>query len=142
MKTFFLILFFAKSVAITTEPIDISHGISFHLTEPISAITSGAHVRIDLTSSLVGTVDLSNTVSVLDYLREHFPNGSITGTLTAMSGETITLDWLGSATSGDDAKLILASSSGVPTDMAFSELKIDTSIELSDVNIIWQNHSK
>jgi hypothetical protein len=47
MKEFFLLLFLAKSIAITTELIDISYSVRFLLTEPVSAITSGKNVILD-----------------------------------------------------------------------------------------------
>ena len=142
MKEFFLILLFAKSIAITAEPIDIRNSVSLSLAEPISAITSGAHVRIDVTNSLVGTTDFSNIVSVLDSLKMQFHSGSVIAILTTTSGERMTLDKVSGSTNGENAELVLSSSSGLPTGIEFSELKIESSTELVGVTIIWQNYSK
>ncbi len=142
MKEFFLILLFAKSIAITAEPIDIRNSVSLSLAEPISAITSGAHVRIDVTNSLVGTTDFSNIVSVLDSLKMQFPSGSVIAILTTTSGERMTLDKVNGSTNGENAELVLSSSSGLPTGIEFSELKRESTTELVGVTIIWQNYSK
>jgi hypothetical protein len=77
MKEFFLILFFAKSVVITPEPVDIASIVTFDLPEPVSAITSGAHVRIDVSESLPSDLDVSDPVAVLEYLAVRFPDGSV-----------------------------------------------------------------
>jgi len=70
MKEFFLILFFAKSIVVTPEPIDIVDSVSLKFAEPVSAITSGAHIRIDVTDSVRDSVGLANIVAVLDYLKK------------------------------------------------------------------------
>jgi hypothetical protein len=142
MKEFFLILLFAKSIVITAEPIDIRNSVSLSMAEPVSAITSGAHVRIDVTNSLVGTTDFSNIVSVLDHLKMQFPVGSVVAILTTTTGEKMILDKVSGSTNGENAELVLSSSSGLPTGIEFSELKIESSIELLGVTIIWQNYSK
>jgi len=142
MKEFFLILFFAEAIALTDEPIDISDRVSFNLAKPISAITSGAHVRIDVTKSLAGTVDFSSIVSVLESLKMQFPNGSVTAVLTTSNGEETILDQVSGSTIGEDAELILSSSSGVPTGVEFYKLEINSSRKLVGVTVVWQNHYK
>ena len=142
MKEFFLILFFAQSIVITAEPIDIKNSVILRLANPVSAITSGAHVRIDVTNSIDGTVDFSEIVSVLDYLKKQFPAGSVTAILTASNEEKLVLDNVNGSTNGENAELILSSSSGVPTNVEFSELEIESSSELIGVTVTWQNFSK
>jgi hypothetical protein len=141
MKEFFLILFFAQSIAITAEPIDIKNSVSFRLADPVSAITSGAHVRIDVTNSLTGTIDFSDIVSVLDYLKVQFPSGSVIAILTTATGEEMVLDNVSGSSNGEIAELVLSSSSGMLTDVDFSELTIQSLTRLNDVTVTWQNYS-
>jgi hypothetical protein len=142
MKEFFLILFYAKALTLTVEPIDIENHASIRLKEPLSAITSGAHVRIDVTKIISGTVDLSDTVLVLETLKLKFPNGSIKVTLSANDDQIIVLDRISGSTNGKTSELILSSSTGVPTGVEFSKLEIESSTKLSAVTVIWQNYSK
>lgn len=142
MKEFFLILFFAKSVALTPEPIDIVSDVTFELAEPVSAITSGAHVRIDVSRTLPGNLDASDPVAVLDYLSVQFPDGSVSATLTTGSGQSQILDRVGGASDGTRAELMVSSSTGVETGTDFSELTIETTVRLNSVTVVWQNHAK
>lgn len=142
MKEFFLILFFAKSVLLTPEPIDISGGVRLTFPEPVSAITSGAHIRIDVTRSLTEDVDLSSIVAVLDHLNTIYPDGSVTGTLTTAVGQRVILDLCNGSANGKNAELLLSSSSGVPTGIEYSQFEIRSSIDLHGVKVTWQNHQE
>jgi hypothetical protein len=142
MKEFFLILFFAESVLLTPQPVDIEGEVTLQLAEPVSAITSGANVRIDVTGNIVDTVDLSNAVAVLDYLAQRYPDGSVTATLTTDRGEKTILERVSGSTSGEKAELVVSSSSGVQTDIDFSELRIASTKPLRAVTVTWQNHAK
>ena len=142
MKEFFLILFFAKSLLLTPEPIDIEAEVTLQLAEPVSAVTSGAHLRIDVTHSIAGSVELPNVEAVLDYLAERYPDGSVTATLTTGSGEQAILERVSGSTGGERAELIVSSSSGIQTDVDFSEVKIATKTPLQSVTVTWQNHAK
>jgi hypothetical protein len=142
MKEFFLILFLAKSIAITTEPIDIVNSVSLILAEPVSAITSGENLLIDVTSSLVGTIYFSNIVWFLEYLKTQYPNGSVKAILTTSTGQSVILDNVSGSANGENAELVISSSSGLQTGIEFSELKIESSKKLLGVSVTWQNHSK
>lgn len=142
MKEFFLILFFAKSVVLTPEPINIVAEVTLQLPEPVSAITSGAHVRIDVTRSAPGSVDLADVVDVLEYLDGQFPAGSVTAFLAADSGAVQFLDKVSGSSDGKTAELIVSSSTGVPTGVYFSNLRIVATVPLPTVTVIWQNYKK
>lgn len=142
MKEFFLIMFFAKSVVLTAEPIDILDELTLQLPEPVSAITSGANVRIDVTRSMPASVDLPDAVAVLDYLAERYPDGSVSATLAAATGETAVLDRVSGSSSPGSAELVLSSASGVQTDVEFSELSVASTTPLRAVTVTWQNHAK
>ena len=53
MKEFFLILFFSKSILLTPTPVTLEGIVSLVPEEPISAITTGASVEIDISSIIV-----------------------------------------------------------------------------------------
>lgn len=142
MKEFFLILFFAESVLLTPEPVDIEGEVTLQLAEPVSAITSGANVRIDVTGNIADTVDLSNAVAVLDYLAEQYPDGSVTATLMTDNGNRALLERVSGSTSGEKAELVVSSSSGVQTGVDFSEVEIASTTPLRAVTVTWQNHAK
>jgi hypothetical protein len=142
MKEFFLILFFAKSIVVTPEPIDIVDSVSLKFAEPVSAITSGAHIRIDVTDSVRDSVGLANIVAVLDYLKKKYPDGSVSASLTTATGEATILDKTGGSANAESAQLILLSSTGVPTGIDFSEVEIVSTADLKGVSVTWQNHYK
>ena len=116
--------------------------VAFQLPEPVSAITSGAHVRIDVTRSLPSNIDTSNVIAVLDYLKAKYPDGSVTATLVTESGQTTILDRVGGSAGGEVAELTLWTLSGVETGVDFSELKIETTTRLEGATVLWQNHKK
>ena len=142
MKEFFLILFFAESVLLTPEPIDIAGEVALELAEPVAAITSGAHLRIDVTGSIPSSVELSDVVAVLDYLGERYPDGAVTAKLSSDSEETAILGRSSGSSNGERAELILSAASGVPTGIDFSELRILSTTPLRSVTVTWQNHAK
>jgi len=142
MKEFFLILFLGKSVLLTPTPIDLVDAVTLEFGEPVSAVTSGAHLRIDVTHSVPRSIDLANVVGVLDYLATQYPDGSLTATLTANTGEVQFLEHVGGSSDGKTAELTVSSSKGVPTGIDFSELKIVTSAPLPAVTVTWQNYKK
>lgn len=142
MKEFFLILFFAKSVVVTPEPIDIVGSVSLKFAEPVFAITSRTHIHIDVTDSVRDSVGLANAVAVLDYLEKKYPDGSVSASLTTTAGEAAILDKVGGSTSADTAQLMLLSSTGVPTGIDFSEVEIVSIADLKGVSVTWQNFSK
>lgn len=139
---FLQVLFFAESFLLTPGPIDIEGEVTLQLAEPVSAVTSGAHLRIDVTRSIPSSVDLPNVVAVLDYLAKRYPAGSVTATLVTGSGERAILERVSGSTGGERAELIVSSSSGIQTEVDFSEVRIATTTPLRAVTVTWQNHAK
>lgn len=142
MKEFFLILFLGKSLVLTPMPIDLADEVTLELGAPVSAVTSGAHLRIDVTRSVPSSIDLADVVDVLDYLAGQFPAGSVTATLTSDTGAAQVLDEIGGSSDGKTAELIVSSAAGVPTGIDFSRLKIVTTVPLTAVTVTWQNYKK
>jgi hypothetical protein len=142
MKEFFLILFFAKSVMLSDAPGDILGEVDLSPDEPVSAITSGAHLRLDLTEQLKGRIDLADSVAVLAHLERMYPQGTVSGRLLALDGQEFLLDRSSGATDGKSAELLLSASSGLPTGLDFSRVWVTSSIPLYGVTVTWQNHAK
>ena len=142
MKEFFLILFLGNSLALTPTPIDIVDEVTLELGAPVSAVTSGAHLRIDVARSVPSSIEPDAVVDVLDYLAGQFPAGSVTATLTTDTGEAQILDKVGGSSDGKTAELTISSSTGVPTGIDYSELTIVTAVPLEGVTVTWQNYKK
>lgn len=141
MKDFFLILFFSKVVVLTPGPIDIVDSVTLQLGSPISAVTEGAQLRIDVSEQMSEQSQDLQISSILERLRQRFPSGSLSALLITPEGEKLVLDTVSGATDGGSAELILSSSNGVKTNLEFTQVKIVTSRELRCVTISWQNYS-
>jgi hypothetical protein len=141
MKDFFLILFFSKVVVLTPGPIDIVDSVTLQLGSPISAVTEGAQLRIDVSEQMSEQSQDLQISSILERLRQRFPSGSLSARLITPEGEELVLDTVSGATDGSSAELILSSSNGVKTNLEFTQVKIVTSRELRCVTISWQNYS-
>ncbi len=143
MFDFFLILFFSKMVLLTPSYVDINHGVDGYtviLQEPISAITPGASIQIDVTEMLdpFGKGDLFKIRSAISDL---FKEGSIKVTLGEGS-EAIRLVYEGGSLIGDDSVFLALSGENIPTGVDFNKLIIKTEIQLKRVKIYWKNYKK
>lgn len=142
MKEFFTILFFSKFILLTPESIDLTIGKNnIELKEPLEAITTGASVQIDVSHLLQldgseGVFDVKNKVD------ERVPAGSVSSTLTSVSGQYL-LSYDGGILFRDAQVLInLVSKEGLPVNQEFTQLEVTTKISLSNVNVYWRNFNK
>lgn len=142
MKNFFLILFFAKSVMLSDAPMDLLGEADLSPDEPVSAITSGAHLRLDLTEQVKGRVDLSDSAGVLAYVERIFPKGTVSGRLVSADGREFPLDRSSAATDGESVELLLSAKGGLPTGVDFTTVTVTSIIPLYRVTVTWQNHAK
>lgn len=142
MKEFFLILFFSKIVLLTPKPIDFLGDYVIELDSPISAITSGASIEIDVSSMITWGED----ESILDFrerLNELFPKGKISAHLKNDANNEILLAYTGAhVVNKNKVVLSLYNDKGVPLDIDYNYLTIKSSIELENVLIYWKNHKK
>jgi hypothetical protein len=142
MREFFLILFFSKWVALTPQPIDIQHEIVLSPDKPVTAITGGAGVHIDL-GDFAPTVGIKRVgiEESIRILNEMIPPESVSGYLITGEGQRLLLDKAFFSLENDRAWMVLTSSSGIPTGPEFVTLSIRSSVEIRGVSVYWKNYS-
>jgi hypothetical protein len=142
MKEFFLILLFSEWVQLTPVPVDVTGELVLYPSEPISAITSGAALHVDLEAFLGGVstkeTGIAQSRQIFDKL---IPPGSVYGLLIAEDGEQVLLDEAFLSLQDDKAWLVLRPNSGVPTGIEFEEVVIRSDIFLKEIVVFWKNHS-
>ena len=140
--TFIKILFLGKAVLLTLEPVSIDEQLLLELDNSVSAITTGATLRINVSSMFdeIGIQKLGYIKS-LKTLNDYFSQGSVTTELLSEDENiTIKLDIMSFSLTNDGADLVLSSSEGIPVDVEFNRIHIMTKVPLYDVTITWKNH--
>lgn len=141
MKEFFLILFFSKTLLLTPDPVTISKEMGFHPSEPLSAITTGASIIIDVTNMLPNVnIGSSGIVESRRLIRERIPPRNIRARLIAEDETEVILSVFGTSLTHDSAWVTLSSRTGVPTDLEFKKVIIESATELNDVVVYWRNY--
>jgi hypothetical protein len=142
MKTFFLILFFGKTILLTPVPVDIVDEFTVDCSKkPLEAITSGAGIDIDV-SELSGYMKMKE-VGILEMekrLKEKIPDGSVRAVLYGSKGQRIVLNESGFGFSNNGAWLVLRSDTKIPTTVTFDKVTITSRSKLSGVKIYWRNY--
>lgn len=141
MKEFFLILFFSKTVLLTTAPIDLFGEKILVPDESLNAITQGASIQIDVSdyiahSNLTG----GGLVENQKQLNELIPQGSMKAILFGTDGSQKQLDHIGFSWSPNDTRVVLTSTSGIPTDREFNKVIITSCVNLKSVRVYWKNY--
>ncbi len=141
MLDFFTILFFSKTTLLTPEYVDV--GISpdryeLTLNKPISAITRGAGIEIDVSKTILAD-GASSILQIREEVAASFPKGSITATLIGKGGE-IQLTYQGNSMIGANSVRLDLSNVGIPTNQKFERLVLVTEVELASVKIYWRNY--
>ena len=142
MLDFLIILFFAKTVLLTPDFIDIDVSNELYkldFAKPVRAINSGASIQLDVTEMLSSDIDKGVTV-IRTEIKELFPDGSIEATLFG-EGSNINLEYRGSLISKNSIRLQFKSNQ-MPTDKEFSSLVLKTKVNLKRVKFFWRNHQK
>ena len=137
MKELFAILFFGKTVLLTPNPVSIDGRFELMLDEPITAVTGGASLQIDVSS----TIQVTTISETRQTVSSRFPDGCLSAVLFGANGEVILQD-NGTSISNRDVRITLASVSGVPVGDEFSRIEVQSCLELTDVEIYWKNHKK
>jgi len=136
MKTLLLILFFGKSVLLTSAPVDLTEKWT-ELTpkKPISAITGGAAIYVDVTQD-------TGYVPITGGLDKIIPNHTITAELIPETGKAIVITNTASAHSNKEVALILTPESGpMPTGIKFKKVRIRSSRPIKRASVTWKNHT-
>ncbi|NOS76177.1 MAG: hypothetical protein HOP36_16895 [Methyloglobulus sp.] len=139
MMTFFRILLFSKVMLLTPEPIDIFGVAEFKLKQPLTAITTGARIEINISSMIeprqAGRSELERRI------KSEFPVGSIEATLIGKDKQQVRLRYDANyAYSQNEVELTLAADGGVPINIEFEKLIIVSRIKLKSVLVSWRNY--
>jgi len=142
MKEFFLILFFGKSVLLTPMPVTLEDEVALVPKEPLSAITIGANLEIDVTHIIKWAQEEEGILEFRDRVRKRFPPQSIKARLIQKTGNEITLSYDGLMQFNNKSTLLsLYGEKGVPIDREFYKVIITSNIKINDVLVHWKNHT-
>lgn len=143
MKEFLLILFFAKELLLTPVPVSFNGSLIVVPEKPVSAITKGATLQIDVTQMVpVGSGGLFRYWETGEFKRQ-FPPGALSASLVEVNGRTTVLHYEGQAAiSKDRLWLVLGNDKTVPTGVQFVKISIFSEIPLENVKIYWRNYAK
>jgi hypothetical protein len=143
MVDFLFILLFSKTVLLTPDFITIdnfSDGYKVALNKPISAITSGASIQIDVSKMDLLSIKRSIT-ETRNIVAKEFPVRSVKVTLKG-EGEKVQLIYQGAILANNDGVRLVLSSDKIPIDVNFNEVIVRTNVELQRVKIYWKNYKK
>ncbi|WP_044616175.1 hypothetical protein [Gynuella sunshinyii] len=139
---FLRILFLSKITLLTPSPINVNHEMDLYLDKPISAITEGAHIELDVSSWYQGK-DEDLAYLTRDILTK-ISSGSIKISLENTHHDAVTtlvftdgLSWGG----GNNIRL-LVNAEYIPIGTEFNHLHIESKVELDSILVYWKNSVK
>lgn len=139
---FLRIIFFAKTILLTPNPVDIHGKLQMNPPAPLEAITSGAELEIDVTS-MISMSRGEDVLSVRKKIADKFSNAPIEAHLIGDNGVDVTMRFAGYSTiSNSEARLVLAASPGVPADVKFKTVVVSSGTELNSVSVYWRNYKE
>jgi hypothetical protein len=143
MKEFVLILLFGKTVLLTPAPIDLFGDVQLGPEKPLSAITDGAIIEIDV-SSMIKIRAQEGLLDFVARVKRDFPAGTIEAKLISANGQIVRLRNTDSFAMGKDRVMLDLSAEGgvVPTDVKFDKVIVSSSIRLKSVKVMWRNYTK
>lgn len=140
MKDFLMMLLFAKSTLLTPDPINLYGTVEIKLNKPLKAITSGAHLLIDVSKS-VG--DVQGILERQKKIQQLFPSRTIKAELYSSKNQPIIFYYDGYFKhTNTSIFLTLDSALEVPTGVEFDRIILTSSIKLNQVTITWVNFTK
>lgn len=133
MKEFLAILFLSKVILLTPAAVDLNSKW-FEITprHSLKAVTSGAHISVDLTAEARGTRDFAA-------LEALFPKGTIEAKMVTESGQEVTLCDGGHWRSKDTVGVTLGGCPSLSTDVRFTKVLVRSARPLHGVTITWCN---
>jgi hypothetical protein len=138
MLDLILSIFFGSLYLLTPTPIDIEHKVQITLSKPVSAVTDGATIQIDISHTVPST---NGFLQGFDTAKSLYPPGSISGMLSQSNGTTsVKFIYSGQVQiAKEGAILLLEPITKLPTRVKFDTLNIETDVELKHVNVYWKN---
>ncbi len=142
MKTFFLLLFFSSNSLLTESYVTIKDNTHIiNIKKPISAITDGASLLIDI-SSMIPDIENKSITQLRKDVINIFESFIITAKLIGKTNN-VTLAYSGhSMITNKQVFLTLESNKNLSKLGKWSKVIISSSKELTDVKVYWKNFSK
>lgn len=137
-----LIMFLGKTILLTPAPITVpagGSGVSIHLVEPISALTSGANIQIDVSGMAVDARSKADYRQSRKFVDSTFPVGSVEVTLEGDESNPATLSFHGASATRENMVRLILSRKNLETDIEYRRLTVRTTVELSGISIYWRN---
>lgn len=143
MKEFFMLLFFSKAVMLTPNPITLEDQTILTPKKPISAITAGANLQIDITDFISKyNLDSRDIIEYRKGIKNILSSSNLEAVLRAKKKPDVRLVDLGISLSEDQVWVTLSSDAGVPVDVEFSSVVIKTDAKIENAKVLWKNASK
>ena len=140
MKEFFLILFFARMVLLTPEPVDLHGQLVLTPAKSLEAITPGASIQIDV-SSLIKWGEKEDILAFRKRLEGRFPSGGIGARLIGRDSQEVVLRYEGNHQFNESSVMLsLYADEGVPTNIEFTKVILESDVELKGVRVFWKNY--
>lgn len=140
MKELLMMLFFSKSILLTPQSVNLDGILEIKPKKKLTAITSGAHLKIDVTE-VIGPP--SGILETWDKVKKQFPSGIIEAELYSDNNQPIILFYEGySSMSTNEVWIDLYSDSGIPTNVKFNKILLRSQIKIPTVKVIWVNFKK
>jgi len=139
MIEFIKILFLAKVIVLTPEPVNIEEKLILNVKPAIKAITTGASIEIDVSEQGQESINDSDMFKYFEFMEEKFPDGSVRIELQN-DDQLVVLKKVAYSYSEGKAKLNISSVNGVPKGVAFDRVIINTDSLLKNVIVAWKNY--
>lgn len=142
MLDFIKIMLLSSFTLLTPEPVSLKPGETITIEGPVSAITEGAAIYLDISSMV--PININGVSSVRNWEGTEFHDDFASVTLIdRQCNKEIELEFAGlSYGGGKRSMLIFSSERGVPEDKEYEAIKFKTDVELRDVLIYWKNYRK
>lgn len=137
------IFFFGSFVSLSDRPTDLAVGAhDVPLTRPLSAITSGAALYIDVTSMV--PKDELTIGGVRQWVERSVQPGCLSATLYTDGEASVPLEFRGGFSFAPNSlHLILPGPDfTVPVRRSFEKLTLTNCVQLRQIRIYWSNHGK
>lgn len=145
-KTLFKLILYSKHILLTPTPINLDENwLEITPNRPISAITGGACIYVDVSNSYSAISNSTYRGDILsrETLHSTFPDESLNAILLEEDGTRHVFNFTGSfAGSGrGQVSLILAGTQPTPENIKFIKVFIRSKIKIYNAKIIWVNSS-
>ena len=138
MWNFIKLLIFSKTILLTPSPIDLHGEVVIVPEQPLTAISAGAHLTVDVTAIFGGPEAFWK---IEEERQKKIPDGTLEARLFTEDGESVLLTYNGLSSSKDKLLAKLFAEDGVSTEVEFVKVVVNSKVPLHDVRITWENAS-